>query len=919
MITGNRKSFAATTTAKAPIQEQNRAPAGGANLAGRRHDDAKSAIRRNAVADWLVQQPGAVASEGRKLYALGAVSPVEIKDHEQSLAAAASVEQIEVHDCEIEMPRPGDISASCSCDSAGTCAHLYATGFALLHDLHRRGLRSLPGPTDHAKRLLKLVPAREPAARPPRTRSKSAEVTAPVLHAKLVVGFERYQGTQIVSASHPGNGMLSVELLAVTPDNVPAAYYGQTGWTPLPKGALARATPALRERALSSLQPATARLMELLQIVWRPAHPKGPRWTTWCESEGDAERVTHWLAEWPSTVAKELGPEIAGLSAAPLEASYSLDLEPAGVGSGIDWFDVRVTLRAKDIALTPDELELLRRAQGRPVHLPRLGWQRMKVVEAAATRVSVAALGFDLDSAETADSTLRCHAAQLAQAPVQALLSADRWQQLQERAASWRAFTPPEVPVTLNAELRPYQREGFVFLCHLAQNRLGGILADDMGLGKTIQAQAWLLWLAALRPAGRPLRALIVCPKSVIVNWQLETARFAPSLTTAALTSGLTALPEVHLLVANYAQIRINSTLLASLEWDAVVVDEAQAIKNSDSANAIAVRSLRAVHRLALSGTPVENRLQDLWSIYEFAMPGLLGSKADFNRLFNGKGDSQGARDRLAARVRHFQLRRTKAQVAPELPARVEEDVICELSPVQRRLYDAELKRARQALSGIATEAQFGLQRFHVLQSLMRLRQICCDPRLIGYEEADGRAPESSAKLEALWDLLEPIIAEGHKVLVFSQFVSLLELVEQDLQARNIEYLLLTGQTERRQELIDRFQQDPSVPVFLLSLKAGGVGLNLTAASYVVLLDPWWNPAVEAQAIDRTHRIGQKDQVIAYRLIARDTIEEKIRVMQREKSALATSVVKEDSLDQVLDLTRLRHLLGEASDLGASK
>jgi len=286
--------------------------------------------------------------------------------------------------------------------------------------------------------------------------------------------------------------------------------------------------------------------------------------------------------------------------------------------------------------------------------------------------------------------------------------------------------------------------------------------------------------------------------------------------------------------------------------------------------------------------------------------------------------------------VKHLLLRRTKAQVARDLPPRIEEDLVVELEGPQRKLYDAELKRTRALLLGVKNNREFDQQRFNILQSLLRLRQICCDPRLVGLdpEAATSSAGKSahkkkaakakslaestpapvsavaaSAKLEALLDTVEPLVAEGHKVLIFSQFVTMLELIRDELVTRSIAHLLLTGQTENRQALVDRFQSDATIPVFLLSLKAAGAGLNLTAANYVVLFDPWWNPAVEAQAIDRTHRIGQRNQVIAYRLIARGTVEEKIRALQKEKAALAAAVVQEESLAKVLDLESLRQIL----------
>jgi SNF2 family DNA or RNA helicase len=499
------------------------------------------------------------------------------------------------------------------------------------------------------------------------------------------------------------------------------------------------------------------------------------------------------------------------------------------------------------------------------------------------------------------------------------------------RVERLREIAPPPVPTELKTELRPYQKEGYHFLAHLSSNGLGGILADDMGLGKTVQALAWLLWLAeqARAKGNRELRVLVVCPKSVVSNWQLEIARFAPTLSAAAMGNG-EAPKEVHVTVTNYAQLRLAASSLVGRSWDAVILDEGQNIKNPQSQTARVARELRAGHRLVLTGTPIENRALDLWSLFAFAMPGLLGSQAMFKRTYGERADAL-ARARLGRRVRHFMLRRTKGQVAADLPPRIEEDLLVELDGVQRALYDAELKRTRSLLLGVHSDAEFSRQRFSILQSLLRLRQICCDPRLLGIdagttrepagaeappapapgEKQQGNAPTGSAKLEALFDTLEPLIEEGHRVLVFSQFVSLLGLVGKEMKARHIRFLLLTGQTENRQELVDRFQSPEGEPVFLLSLKAAGTGLNLTAASYVVLLDPWWNPAVEAQAIDRTHRIGQTNPVIAYRLLARGTIEEKIRLLQRSKSELARTIVQEENVATVMSIDDLRFVLSE--------
>jgi SNF2 family DNA or RNA helicase len=390
----------------------------------------------------------------------------------------------------------------------------------------------------------------------------------------------------------------------------------------------------------------------------------------------------------------------------------------------------------------------------------------------------------------------------------------------------------------------------------------------------------------------------------VIHGWLVESARFSPSLNATAFMPGSFAgALTSSLLVANYTQLRIHAEWFRQQAWDAVVLDEGQFIKNPGSQVAAAARALPSRHRLVLTGTPIENRLMDLWSLFAFVQPGLLGTQASFRRQ-HAQADTASL-GRLHRRVRHFLLRRTKAQAAPELPSRTEDELIVELEGEQRVLYEAELKRARAQILGVETGHALTQIRFNVLASLLRLRQICCHPALV--DPAHRNLP--SAKLDALLERLEELAEEGHQVLVFSQFVEMLELIRDRLIAERIGFLMLTGSTENRAELVDEFQRDRSKTVFLLSLKAAGFGLNLTAASYVILYDPWWNPAAEAQAIDRTHRIGQTQPVVAYRLLAENTVEEKIRALQREKASLASSVVQEDNLAAILDLDSLRQIL----------
>jgi superfamily II DNA or RNA helicase len=461
----------------------------------------------------------------------------------------------------------------------------------------------------------------------------------------------------------------------------------------------------------------------------------------------------------------------------------------------------------------------------------------------------------------------------------------DRFGELRRRLVEFRGIEPAPEPEGFRGALRPYQREGLGWLRFLREFGLGGCLADDMGLGKTVQVLAVLAGRG-----GRRGPALVVAPKSVVHGWVEEAARFAPGLDVVRYTglqrAGLRERAGAcDLLVTTYGTLRRDLGWLCEQRFDTVVLDEAQAIKNARSRTAQAARALVAEHRLALTGTPVENHLGELGSLLDFLNPGFLGRARGLEALATRVGDPA-AMAVLARALRPILLRRTKEQVLADLPPKTEQTLVCELPPAQRRQYD-ELRRHYQASIQRRVETQ-GLARskIHVLEALLRLRQAACHPALLDPK----RAGEGSAKLAVLFEQLEKVLVEGHKALVFSQFTRLLALVRRGLEARGIEHAYLDGRTRDRKAAIARFQEDARCRVFAISLKAGGTGLNLTAADYVFLLDPWWNPAVEAQAVDRTHRIGQTRPVMAYRLVAEDTVEEKILALQAHKRALASSI-----------------------------
>ncbi len=453
------------------------------------------------------------------------------------------------------------------------------------------------------------------------------------------------------------------------------------------------------------------------------------------------------------------------------------------------------------------------------------------------------------------------------------------------------------VPENFGAALRPYQIEGVSWLALLREVGLGGILADDMGLGKTIQA---LAFFAIEKAAGRLDRpALVVAPTSLMSNWKRETERFAPDLRVLTL-HGLARkalfdqIPDNDIVLTTYPLIARDREYLAAHEWHVLMLDEAQTIKNPDTTTTKLILSLAARHRFCLTGTPLENHLGELWSLFSFACPGLLGDRKAFSTNWRTPIEKAGNADRgrmLARRVKPFLLRRTKEDVASDLPPKTVIVERIELPQKQRDVYDTIRLSMHQKIRTAIAEKGWARSRIVVLDALLKLRQACCDPRLLKLKSKG--APPGSAKLERLEEMLEELLAENRRVIVFSQFTTMLDLIRPRLEAAGISYTMLTGQTRDRPAAIEAFQAG-TAQVFLISLKAGGTGLNLVAADTVVLYDPWWNPAVEEQAIDRAHRIGQTKPVFVHKLVAADTIEEKMEILKEKKSALARSLFDPD-------------------------
>jgi superfamily II DNA or RNA helicase len=566
------------------------------------------------------------------------------------------------------------------------------------------------------------------------------------------------------------------------------------------------------------------------------------------------------------------------------------------VASGVDWFELRGEVQyGETTAALPELLEAVRRGE----NTVRLGDGTYGVLpEEWLARIGLVA---GLGTAEDGHIRFRGNQAGLLDAllAVQPEVSCDEaFQKVRAQLTSFAGIQAAQQPDGFRGQLRDYQREGLGWMEFLRNMSFGGCLADDMGVGKTAQVLALLETRRELRSEGKLTRpSLVVVPRSLVFNWREEAERFTPNLRlldhTGAERFGEDSFDGYDVVLTTYGTMRRDAPRLKDIEFDYLILDEAQAVKNSGTESAKAIRLLKGAHRLALSGTPVENHLGELFSLFEFLNPGMLNAASVFKIAGGGglRNIGEDSLNLLAHALRPFILRRTKEQVARELPPKTEQTIYCELKPPQRKLYNELREHYRNTLLGKIAKEGMGKAKIQVLEALLRLRQAACHPALIDAK----RGEEASAKMDALLAQLREVTAEGHKALVFSQFTSFLKIVRKHLDEEGLVYEYLDGATRDRQAPVERFQNDPDCKLFLISLKAGGLGLNLTAAGYVFLLDPWWNPAVEAQAVDRAHRIGQVQQVFAYRLIARDTVEEKVLELQKSKRDLASAIISQDN------------------------
>ena len=469
------------------------------------------------------------------------------------------------------------------------------------------------------------------------------------------------------------------------------------------------------------------------------------------------------------------------------------------------------------------------------------------------------------------------------------------WVKLRERIHSFKEVKAVPAPQGLNAQLRSYQMQGLAYLNFLSEYGFGGILADEMGLGKTIQTLAFIQYMVEHKHKGANL---IVVPTSVLPNWEREAEKFVPSLKRLIIygtrrENMFKQIGKSDLVITTYALLRRDLEEIEKFDFNTIILDEAQNIKNPNTITARSVRKLNARMRLCLSGTPIENNLFELWSLFEFLMPGFLGSQHSFQRgiIKPIKDGDPETLEYLRARVRPFILRRTKAEVARDLPPKVESVTCCALEEAQAELYAAVARKLRDQVLADVDEKGLAKSQMSILDALLKLRQICCHPRLLKIDIPGFSNNLPSGKFEAFKDMVQEVVEGGHKVLVFSQFVQMLKIIRQWLEFSQIPFCYLDGASKDRFEQVDRFNNSPNIPIFLISLKAGGTGLNLTSADYVIHYDPWWNPAVESQATDRTHRIGQTRQVFSYKLICQNTVEEKILKLQDAKRNVAEAII----------------------------
>jgi SNF2 family DNA or RNA helicase len=576
------------------------------------------------------------------------------------------------------------------------------------------------------------------------------------------------------------------------------------------------------------------------------------------------------------------------------------------VKENIDWFDIHARIKFGEFEIPFKELRKLILKKKVEFKLPN---GEIAIIPEAWLTKYADLFALSETEGDKEKPVLRKHHLNLVKELEEGNLAKVHLSEKLRSLSSFSGIKNYSLPESFKGELRPYQKAGYNWLRFLNEYRLGGCLADDMGLGKTVQT---LAMLAAEKEAGHGT-SLLVMPTSLIYNWEMEAAKFAPDLRVLNYTGTqrnkeIKRFENYDIVLTSYGITRLDVDLLQNFYFNYIILDESQVIKNPSSNIAKAVRELKSRYKLVLTGTPLENTTMDLWSQISFINPGLVGTQSYFRQEFQvpieKKGDESKSK-KLNAIIKPFILRRHKSQVATELPEKVENVQYSVMTPEQEKKYEETKSYYRGKILDLIDKEGMGNSRFMILEGLTKLRQLANHPKLI-----EPSYSGDSGKMEDITHMLENAMSEGHKVLVFSQFVKHLALVQHFLKSKKIDYAYLDGASIDRKEQVDRFNKDPKIKAFLISIKAGGLGLNLTEADYVFILDPWWNPAVEAQAIDRAHRIGQKKKVFTYKFITRNTVEEKILMLQQKKLRLTNElIVTEESIMKQLTRDDISQML----------
>ncbi len=568
------------------------------------------------------------------------------------------------------------------------------------------------------------------------------------------------------------------------------------------------------------------------------------------------------------------------------------------VTSGIDWLELQVGFEIDGIEIAYETIQALINDGKHYIKVPKKGFAKINTEQFKQLEEKLSELEGEVD-AEGRMKVSQFHAAYLDETIKIEWGDHHQLGQMIQSLRETSEIPSRKLPEHLVPILREYQHHGYDWMNFLHDHRFHGILADDMGLGKTIQALSYLL---DRRNQDGPKPSLVLAPTSVVFNWANEAKKFTPEMNALVLTGPkrkalYDQIADNDLIITSYAIFRRDVEVLSKQTWRTVILDEAQNIKNYRSKTALLVKELKAEQRWALTGTPLENRLSELWSIFDFLIPGFLGNYPHFKRKYQQPIEAHQSKthlERLRKRIYPFVMRRLKSEVASELPPKTEVTNFCEMNSDQLKLYQEVLAACRRQVFTEVEKKGIEKSQVSILTALLRLRQVCCHPELLG--PTFRKKAVSSGKFDAFQDLVTEVIDEGHRILVFSQFVEMLGLLKAWLEEAKIPYEYLDGRTRKREERVKRFNESEDIPVFLVSLRAGGTGLNLTGADYVIHYDPWWNPAVQDQATDRVHRIGQKRHVFAYKLITKDSVEEKILALQERKRSLAKELLSADTV-----------------------